>query len=379
MLNVEYCVFFAVLYLMIFALNKRNIKKRQACLLVGFMLFLGVACRNIDQGLNDTRDTYMGMFEIVTSTEWSSLQDSIVVKYTSVLFIAMMKMIAILSGGSYRIYLIFSAILFIYGFEKLFIKHSDKPLIAQIVFIATLYPYGFFLVRQCISMSFMALSLSAFLDVADKRVKNKGIVKRYWKAIIWAVLGSLIHSVALVPFVFFGCIYIVLKKFEVNKRNIYCVIFVGIVAILVVPQSFSLVLHKYIRVGSKYGNLLSLGVYDETSNLWLIPILLYSFFSIYLIWKYRKRYSPLNECMVACSLLAVLFSATTVIVGDMIRIAYYFLIPMVLLLSNSVEVSDKSIHFAGRLSVSNLSVVALSFFYTVFVALPSNNIINFAM
>ena len=101
--SVIYIVFFCFVYFSIFTLDKMNVKRKQYCITIGILLFFGLAFRSFDQGLNDTREVYKGMFEIVTSSNWSSLKGSIIAEYTSPLFIGIMKAISFLGFNSFRI------------------------------------------------------------------------------------------------------------------------------------------------------------------------------------------------------------------------------------------------------------------------------------
>lgn len=68
-------------------------------------------------------------------------------------------------------------------------------MIAHLMFVAFIYPFGFYLIRQCFSMSLMAFAINSFLSNFNK----KNWWKKYSGFIFWSVLSVFIHSIAIVP------------------------------------------------------------------------------------------------------------------------------------------------------------------------------------
>lgn len=369
--SVIYIVFFCFVYFSIFTLDKMNVKRKQYCITIGILLFFGLAFRSFDQGLNDTREVYKGMFEIVTSSNWSSLKGSIIAEYTSPLFIGIMKAISFLGFNSFRIYIIVMSAIFVFAFERLLLNHCHNKMIAHLMFVAFIYPFGFYLIRQCFSMSLMAFAINSFLSNFNK----KNWWKKYSGFIFWSVLSVFIHSIAIVPIGVVIVFFMIFRYFKIDKQIVY-IFMIGItLALILMPKSF-LFLLDYLPVGSKYSNLYALNLYTTEGNVWIAPLLVNTLIAAYLIFRYSKSSTVINDVLVACSLAVVLFVASTTIVEDMVRISYYFCIPQLLITSNSfVKQSTLEKKRIKNQNYFYLGITALAIMYSVVIALPNNHII----
>lgn len=53
-------------------------------------------------------------------------------------------------------------------------------MIAHLMFVAFIYPFGFYLIRQCFSMSLMAFAINSFLSNFNKKNWWKNIADLYF-------------------------------------------------------------------------------------------------------------------------------------------------------------------------------------------------------
>lgn len=366
--NIIYILFFVSMYFFLFVLSEKKIKKKQVCFIIGCLLFMALAFRNLDQGLNDTRDVYMGMYELVGRYSWHELYGSLISEYTSPMFVTIMKLISIVTFGNYRAFIILMGILFIYPYEKCIHKYCDNVLIGQLIFIAFIYPYGFYLIRQCLSMSILCFAFLCF----KKKQCFKSKVKKFIKSSVLIVLAVSIHNIALIFVVAIIGIYFLLYKVKVNK-DIIIFIEVIISAIMVLMPSLFGGLLDYLPMDSKYSKLYMLGLY-QVGNVWIIPLTAYSIISISLFMIFKKDNSISNNLMLILSFMSVIFASATSVVEDMVRIAYYFSLPTMMLASNNIVVQKSNILMIKR-KYLNFMLVLLTLVYSLAITLPNNNII----
>lgn len=200
-------------------------------------------------------------------------------------------------------------------------------------------------------------------------------MEKYSGFIFWSVLSVFIHSIAIVPIGVVIVFFMIFRYFKIDKRIVY-IFMIGItLALILMPKSF-LFLLDYLPVGSKYSNLYALNLYTTEGNVWIAPLLVNTLIAAYLIFRYSKSSTVINDVLVACSLAVVLFVASTTIVEDMVRISYYFCIPQLLITSNSfVKQSTLEKKRIKNQNYFYLGITALAIMYSVVIALPNNHII----
>ncbi len=358
--NFIYTLFFVFVYFVIFFFDKVKVKKSQFCFFIGLLLSLGLALRSLDQGLHDTQETYLPMFKLATNYSWSFLYSSIICKYTSALFVTLMKCISIILFGNFRLFIIVCACFFVFSYEFLFYKCCHNVMLANLLFVAFAYPYGFFLIRQCLAMSFIALAIYF--------IYNKKIVS----SIISCIVAMLFHTVSLVFIVSMVLSYLLLEKLHVKTFIIKITILIMTVLILVSPGIFSNLL-QWLPKDSKYSMLLNLNLYTP-GDVWIIPLLVHIVISVFLLYWYRKNSHGIVQISVISTLLSLMFVTTTNIVQDMIRISYYFFIPSILLISNSFDFKSGIVAKRKSSLIYGVLIIAVVL-YAFVITLPANNII----
>lgn len=366
--NIIYIVFFVSIYFFLFALSEKKIKKKQICVIIGYLLFMALAFRDLDQGLNDTRDVYMGMYELAGGYSWHDLYGSLICEYTSPAFVTIMKIISTITFGDYRIFIILMSAIFVYPYEKCIHKYCDNVLIGQLVFMTFIYPYGFYLIRQCLSMSILCF---AFIYLKKNQHINSK-TKKYLKSIVLTALAASIHNIALVFVAAMAISYFLLKTVKVNK-NIIILMELIVAAVITLMPSLFLGLLDYLPTDSKYSKLYMLGLY-QMGNVWIIPLVVYSIVSIILLVIYKKDKNTFNNSMLILSFMSIIFVSTTGVVEDMVRIAYYFSFPTMVLASNNAVVQRSSSLMIKRRYL-NAILVLLTLVYSIAITLPNNNII----
>ena len=357
--NILYILLFAVIYLCLAVFKIRHVRRRDVCILIGILLFIGLAFRSLDQGLNDTRDVYLGMYKLSAGYSWSALYQSMISKMTSPLFVSILKVLSVLFINNFRCVIILFAAIYIFCFEKLIYTHCKDAAIANAFFIAFFYPYGFFLMRQCLSMALIAYALCALNS------------KKRLRAVVVTMIACLIHSVAIV---FVACVtvaYIAIKKLKLSVRVIQIIALVVTVVMVVAPSFFSVIL-EYLPSDSKYSILLLNNIYAK-GDIWWTPFIVSLIEMFILFFYYRRADNTLVLVSLTSSIFAALFIATTGIIQDMVRISYYFQIPCIYLVGNMEFVKIKKKNMA---KLVNASFVAILVLYAVLNTLPNSNIIS---
>lgn len=358
--NVVYILLFFNIFALLIVFKEKKIETRGICFVIGFELLIGLAFRTLDQGLNDTKDVYLGMYELISNMDWNQIFQSDVCKMTSSLFVTILKLCSSLFFNNFRCLIMLFAFLFIDSFERLICYYSDDAFMANLYFIAFFYPYGFFLMRQCLSMSFIAYSLCA---MKSKKKKT---------AIVLLTLSGFIHSIAWLFILFLFIAYFFKKLIRDNIGLIKTVSTIVTVIIAFIPSTF-LFLLDYLPENSKYKILLLNNVY-AVGDIWLAPLIMTAI-QIFIFWYFFK--SQKNSYSVSCSMtssfVAMIFTATTGIVQDMIRISYYFNILCLILAGN---IQNKRTTRRDNRYYRIFSILLI--LYAFFVTLPNSNIIRWS-
>ena len=231
---------------------------------------------------------------------------------------------------------------------------------ANLYFIAFLYPYGFFLMRQCLSMSFIAYSLCA---MKSKKKKT---------AILLLTLSGFIHSIAWLFVLFLFIAYFFKKQIRNNIGLIKAVSTIVTVIIAFIPSAF-LFLLDYLPEKSKYRILLLNNVY-VLGDIWLAPLIM-AVIQVFIFWHFFKsqKNSYSVSCSITSSFVAMIFTATTGIIQDMIRISYYFNV-LCLILAGNMKNKRNTHHDCLYYRAFSILLILYAFFVT----LPNSNIIRWS-
>lgn len=361
-----YTIFFIFVFMIIEIIGKKQYSRKQFCILFAILLLLGLGLRHIDQGLRDTKSVYKNLFETVNNYTFGELIGTYYARYTSLIFVWMVKLIRILSFGKFRVFMFITAALFVFPIEYLIYKKCENIMLANLFFIVLLYPYGFFVVRQCISVGLVALAIGSLPDRFSRQNKKKvGIV------LISSIFAVLIHPICSI---FFGVSFLIYFMNRINKMDMvnWAIIAVTIL-ILIVPASFTFVF-DYLPENTKYKLFVQNNHY-LSGDLWLSAFVVYAFLGLYLFMRYKnKECNSTNKALVGYSLCALMFVATTNIIQDLVRISFFFFpVEMVLLTKEDTFTIGKD------KSIMKIITKILVYVYCFFVILPQNNIIRWSL
>ncbi|MDD3138279.1 MAG: EpsG family protein [Lachnospiraceae bacterium] len=352
-----YIVYFIAVFLFILMLKLARINRKQTVIFLGIVLVLGLSFRGIDQGLNDTRVVYMGIFDSVENITYSDLLSSNLAKYTSVLFVWFTKFISDCSFHNFRFYIITCAMLFVIPYELFIYKKCKNVYFANLLFVAFIYPYGFYIIRQCLSIGMLLLSLCF---VEEKVIRKKTFV--------FATISVLLHPLAGV-FITLYLLMELVKKFD--KLTIVNNILVVVIAlILILPGAFEFIF-SYLPQDSKYG-IFVLQNHYLSGELWVGAFIVYLILTLIPYFRYfTERRSSEEKFLVGMSLCTLLFISTTNIMQDLVRIAYFFFPMNIVILSN-----DDTFRLMKMKKILKLAVTVCITFYCFGILLPQSNIIR---
>ena len=363
-IDIIYFVSFIFVYLSLLVLSKVKIRRSMLCLSMGIILFVLLGFRTLDQGLNDTRETYLGMYEMIHNMNWGQMYSSQFAENTSMLFVTWMKLINILSFNNFRVFIVISAFLFVAAFEYLIYRCCQDVLIGNLFFISFLYPYGFYLLRQCYALIFCALAL----QYSSRQYYRKGAVM--------GVIAGLIHSISFVFLAALLLYYFCCIRFRFKAQLIQRLCLLMAVLMALIPSVFKTLL-ILLPQNSKYMNLLLANVYQD-GELWLAPLLVNIAFYCFFCWKYSQQKTHFVKIHMTNSVMAIVGIAASAIIQDMYRLALFFYASNMVLLSNAFVIVDKQASHKFRMRRD-------IFFYLIFIAiglylfiivLPNNNIIS---
>lgn len=352
-----YVVFFVVTVFFILLMKFRHINKRQTVIFLGTILVLGLSFRGLDQGLNDTRVVYMSIFDAVENMSYTDLITSNLSKYTSVLFTCFTKLVSDCTFHNFRCYIVICALLFIAPFELFIYKKCKDVYLANLLLLSFIYPYGFYIIRQCLSIGMLLM----FLCYCEEKNKRK-------TAVIFAALSMLLHPLSGIFYVIY-VLMLLAKKID-KLLIVNNALAVAILVILVLPKTFEFVF-SYIPQESKYG-IFILQDHYLSGELWVGAFVIYLLLTMIGYIKYfRAKNDKENLFLIGMSLCTLLFITTTNIMQDLVRIAYFFFPMNMIVLSN-----NDTYRMMKMRNIIKLMVVVSVIIYCFGIILPQSNIIR---
>lgn len=195
-----YIMYFLIIISLAITFHKN---KKVFCIITGIMLWLLLALRSINIGINDTKNIYMPMFNnMVNITIIDIFKDK---NMQDFLFWISMKIISVITSN-FQICIAILAIPYIFFVMKTIYKYSQDCLISVILFMALYYMYSTFLLRQVIAVGILIMS---YKYIVEQDIK---------KFILCLVVATLFHRTALIFLVAYPfCKY---NKFD-YKNYIY--------------------------------------------------------------------------------------------------------------------------------------------------------------
>lgn len=289
------------------------------------MLWGILALRSVDIGLYDTKEVYFYYFEMLGSMNFLEI-----LKYRWMddkIFYIGMKAIKIIVDN-YQICIAILAIPFVYSTVKFIEKKSDNPFFSFVVYIALYYMYGTFLLRQVIAIGIILFSIDY--------IENKKIIK----FIMVVLIASLFHKTALIFLIAYPfCFY---NKFGL-KNYIYIILSLVFSYIF---NDFVIYFLKEFDFTNKIEFALNNGLYTINGDISMfglvITVSLLIFASYYRkIAIKNKIYDYNKDVYLNISTLGSMMYACSGIISEFYRVALYFSIINILLISNFIIYEKK--------------------------------------
>lgn len=268
----------------------------------------------------------------------SKLSFNGVVNYSEkgeVLFYILNKIIYIIFGNHFQIFLIILAMLAIIPIFKLYYTKSDNALLTIVLFI-TVAPFSMFFsgIRQCVAMGIIIF--------AFKYVENKKIIKY----LLCVALAYFFHRSAIF------CLFLYpLYHAKITKKWLYVIIPIMLVIFVFNKQIFTTILN----FTSLYdGNIESTGAYSILILLILFAVYCFIFPSDN---KITKEFIGLRNIL----LLTIMIQMFAPIHATVMRINYYYLLFIPILIPKVIKVSEDE-----NMRLLDSSVIIMTLFFIVY-------------
>lgn len=295
-------------------LSKAKVDKKKASLFLLLLLWLLMAVRSVNLGINDTKNMYYYAFNIIKKISLNqALTENIFINepLMTVFTWSCSKIM------SFQVYIALCSLFPIVCFYKFICDNTNKPIYGVIIFFTLFYFYESFLVKQMLALSIVL--------VAFKWLTRNDFI-RYAVLII---LAGLIHKSALILIP----IYFVCKYIKINRKFILITVF-GIIFGLFFGQTILNLIYKfnlynfqiYIRDGI-YGTNGSI-----TFSMFIYPIIT---IFCYFVLKNRIEFTDFNSYFCLMFIGCVL-NVWSIVVVEFYRLALYFMSPVCILFPESI-------------------------------------------
>lgn len=317
--------FICFMFLLLFNIFSKN--KKTFVFLTGMMLWGILALRSIEIGLYDTKTVYFSYFEMLEKMNFLEI-----LKYRWMddkIFYILMKIIKIIMNN-YQVCIAILAIPFVYYTVKFIEKKSENPLLSFIVYIALYYMYGTFLLRQVIAIGIVLLSIDY--------IENK----KFNKFFVIVCIAALFHRTAIIFLIAYP--FARYNKFGI-KNYIYIILTLFFAYI---GDKFVIFFLKTFDFTNKIEFALNNNLYTVNGDISMfglvitVCLLIFASYYRYLAIK-RKNYDYKNDIYLNISTLGSMMYACSSIITEFYRVALYFSIINILLVSNFI-IYEKNIY-----------------------------------
>ena len=301
-----YFFIFLVVYLLILKANVKDRKKYSVWCFILFFLMAGLRGETVGGDL----ERYLPEFYLVSK---SSFNHVLVVGHHEPGYLIYIKLLSLISPDS-RMYLLGTSFISMIGPFVLFTKCSKNITISVLLYYAMgYYTNTFNSVRQSIAMSIVFCVIPYLIE------------RKFWKYLLGVIIAMTFHYSALIMLIVYPLSN---KALNLKRWAIYSVSSFAIVSLFFF-SAFQYVAEVFV---TKYD---PESIYDDSGRggygLFILYLLLFVIMSMY-YWKSNKLLNNSSKYFLSIMLLFQLFAAVTQLTApifhSMVRMTYYFFIPV---------------------------------------------------
>jgi transmembrane protein EpsG len=332
--------------------------KRKSKVIIALSTFIPVLVGGLRKDVGTDYGTYLAIFNSIKD---QSFNDYLTSGPTEVGYFVIAKLAYLIGGGDVLFFTIFSAItifFFCLGLRRLKVNH--KPLV-YFLFLMTIFPGSFNIVRQSAAVSVLFYAYSMLLDGKKKQF------------LFWGIVASFIHLSALIAIPILILTYVNSQKAKIENtikfNSLIRSVAPALVVLIMLPFGFYIL--DSIQIFEKYAlyQNLDLEGANYTFILKLVTIIVFYMLAYKLI-KTRNELTFLSLSGVEVALTLLGFIA-----GPIKRIGMYFSPFTLLILPRFIDIfSDK---FGKHIASTTIILFAFIFFILSYYVLGQADIIPF--
>lgn len=328
-----------LIILISYKIFKRN--KKIFCIVVGSLFFILVCLRNVKLGLNDTQNIYYPLFNDIKNMSYYEILISPV--HMEKLFYFITKLISDFINN-YRVYISIMGIPYIVCVMYGIYRYSNNMLLSSILFLSLYYLYSFFLLKQVIAIGILFLSIKYLIE------------KKSLKFLICVLVATMFHRTSIIFLIAYP--FCKFKKFDYKN-------YIFIASSFLVAKVFPKIVLWFISIFDASGTLISYinhGIYDTSGNISMFGLLITLSMMSFSYYYYKKNNmkDEKYEILLNLSTLGNLFYCFSPVVTEFYRVALYFNVFNVLLVTYGITL-EKNIKIRKILTILIISVSILYF------------------
>mgnify|MGYP001047270317 CR=1 FL=1 len=323
---------------------KRFIKnyRKKYCIFIGILLFLMLALRDTSVGL-DIEGLYLPYFKLIKSMSLREIVAFCNEKETELVFYLLNYIIAIFSENVH-FYLAIMAFPYVFIVSRFIYKYAKNPVIGFLIFLSLNY--------YCFSFSALRHTLAASILVFSYDFLKE---KKLLPFLISVFIASTFHRTALIFLIAYP-----ISNLKIGWKQIAVVMSIVLCTTLFRDVLFNLIFLVF-NSGHFYeylsrGKSMSLVFFAINFSLYL--------FMLYLFGEDRNKKS--NALFLNLQFLCMCFSAMTLILGEMIRISFYFGIFACASVPNAIENSNYSVNKKFYYFLMSLCLIVYFLNFTIY-------------
>ncbi len=340
---IPYILLIFLIVVSYFLINKRfNNAKKKYCIFVGVLLFLLLAFRNTSLGI-DLKRLYIPYFNIIKNLSFGETIRFSQSHQTEVVFYLLNKTISLFTDNIH-FYLAIVAIPYIFTVSRFIYKYSKNPLLSFLIFLSlNYYCFSFSALRHTLAASFLIFSYDYLKE------------KKWLPFLFCVILASLFHRTAFIFLLAYPLAYL-----KINWKQIVLSLLLIFCSTLLRDFLFQLLF--FIFDSGHFANYLNIG---ESMSLvfFTINFLLY-LFMIYLFKNNKNKME--NRVLLNLQFLCICFASLTPVLGEMIRISFFFGVFLCASLPNAIENSKYAQNKKVYYSVLSISFILYFFNFTLY-------------
>lgn len=216
--------------------------------------------------------------------------------------------------GSFRVWLIFIAVVVMYGFGRFVYEHSNSPYLSFLCFFSLFFPFfGTTGLRQALAQAVCLLYSYRFIDQ-----------RKLIPFALSVLAAAMFHKSALLllPFYF-------ISNIKVDAK-IFLVFLISMVIIWFARATIVVRFSALLGYNGRYENQIT-GAGTATFSLFLLAVVVFAYF--YLIRNRRLVDEDTSKHLLAC-MCAALFLPFTFIDPNLLRAMYYYSVYLILLVAD---------------------------------------------